>query len=510
MSCPIKLIPEQYESSAEAQSQNQNLVPRKCWMHLTQLLLKPGIFEKNQKLRMIVHIPNSNREVKTRKLPIDENAIKFLNANVNSTGFSSIPIDVTIIYEYKHDIQIEHPSNMGIEIEIISSILGRSKTVGLINVNMTEIIQKSFKGTLQVTKDGIPVAFLQAEIHSLCLSKSMPIKVTRSFSTLSDSDSELPAESTVVSDQMMMQMIKDRRVLFLDDSTHQGQVLRQGLSVKDFVIPVKNNVGVQSLLNIAAQNFPYSLPIVIVIAGDDFFVSMILKEMMTYREKGLISLDSFELFVLPLSDKHSRLAQYLGKNCEHYANTFLSPQWLSIFPEDSAVQNAAPQITASVDSIFSSELKQFPITAADVLVTTATDQFVMTMLVSLVIGENHLKKQSTAAKSIENTKQLKVSIYQSKQKNLLVKFYYFTAVLEGHGLTISWRHVSSSGFPMIQSRDKLTFEETSEKCNKFSVSLGKSQQPVDIYIDGNKIKGVTALNVTLRDQDNSLCLSALA
>ena len=507
--CPIKLIPEQYESSAEAQSQNQNLVPRKCWLHISQLSVKPNLFERNQKLRMIIHIPNSNREVKTRKIPIDESAIKYLNATVNSAGFSTIPIDVTIIYEYKHDIQLDHPSFMAIEIEIISSILGRSKSVGQINVNMSDIIQKNVKNTFQIAKEGMTVAILQAEIHSLCLSKTTPITVTRSFSTLSDSDSEITQESTIITDQMMQQMLKDRRVLFLDESTHQGQVLRQALSVKDFVIPVKNNIGVQGFLNVAAQNSPYSLPIVIVLAGDDYFVAMVLKEMVSYREKGLISLESFELFVLPLSEKHNRMAQYLGEKCQHYSNIFLSPQWLGIFPEDSAVQNVAPQITSTVDSIFSSELKQIEMTTADVLITTATDQFVLTMFVSLSIGQSHPSQQQT--KPTDNIKQMKCSMLQSKQKNILIKFYYFNAVLEGQGLRIDWRNVSNANIiPMIQSRDKYTYEQTSEKCTKFSMSLAKGQPPVDIFIDGIPVKGVMALNVTLRDPESSVVLSALA
>ena len=505
---PLKLVPEQYESSAEAQSQSQNLVPRKCWLHITQLLVKPTLFEKNQKLRIIIHIPNSNREVKTKKISIDDNVIKYLMSNMNSAGLTSVPIDVTVVYEYKHDIQLEHPPIMGIEVEIISSILGRSKSVGQINVNMAEIIQKNQKSTFTIQKDSQIIASIQAEIHSLCLSKTTPTSITRSNSNFSDSDSEVVSESFVITDHMIQQMLRDRKVLFLDESTHQGQVLRQGLSVKDFVIPVKNNTGVQGFLNVAAQFFPYSSPIVIIMAGDDDFISMILKEMVVYREKGLISLDSFHLFVLPLSKNKSNFAKLLGKSSPAYASAFLSETWLSIFPEDSAVQNVGQQIGAAVDSIFASKLKKVDIPSCDVLVTTLSDQFVVPMFAGITIGDS---SQLTSSKPTENVISMKCSFTQAKQKSVQIKFHHFKAVLDHQGINVNWKQLTNANLiPMIQSFDKYVVEEGSEKCNKFGFNLSKGQQPVDIYVDGVTIKAVIGVNVTPRDRSNSVELSAFA
>lgn len=505
MSHPIKLVPERYESSAEQPSQNQNLVPRKCWLRITQLLMKPSLFEKNQKLRIIVHVPNSNREVKTKKISLDEHAIRFLQTHTNNAGFSQIPIDATIIYEYKHDIQVEHPSIMIIDVEVISSILGRTKRIGQLSVNMSEVIQKNIKNTFSIGKEGNVIALLTAEIFSMSIARKTPEGIVHSYSTLSDSESELDPESVGASESLLPKMISQKRIVFADDNSSEGQIIKQYLSVTDYYIPVRSVSTIQKFLNAASQIVPSQNPIVVVLAGDDFFVCSFLKEIAAFRDRGLINQESFAIFVLPLKPKNSTFAQFLGGKSLKYTNQFLNQKWYDFFSEENSTPIHGPQVCGTISQLFTSEMKPFIVSVGDVLITTMSDQYVVPMFNDIAIGDPTTMDRSKQANPPFNAK---CTFTSNKSRHDAIKFHLMHITMDQNGnITVGWSILTSNLMQIFQSNDKQQIETETEKCTKFSMTNTKGQQPLDILIDGHKISGVIGLSVTLRDHSASVSLS---
>lgn len=497
-----------YESPAEQQSQNENLVPRKCWLKISELLVKPQLLERNQKIRLLVHVPYSNRVVKTQKIPIDDNILKALISNQNQAGFSEIPIDVTIVYEYKHNIQIEHPPMMVIEFEITSSILGRSKTGGNVAINMCDALQKPIKTQFILRKDSINTALIKGEVHSVSISKTFSSSFSHSASALTDSESELIVETPVITDSAILQMLRDKRVLICDDTTHEGQIMKQGLSLHDYVLPVTSDAPIHSLFQLASEQIPdESGPAKIIIAGDDSFAARVLNEFLAFRNRGQISQDSFRFFVVPLSEVRAELAQQLAEASPAYKASFLSPEWLKIFLVDSAVQNAAPLIASRIEQLFSGESKPVQVQGADALITTATDQFVAPMIVALEIGQRQrLQDAKTAADAIA----VRATFTGGRAKGVNVKFHHLLCRSVGGRLLVEWRQVTNSNFiPMIQSLDKYSVEEGTQSATRVALSTAKGQAPLDIFVDGVPYRRVTMLTITMRDPSMAINLQTI-
>lgn len=507
--CPRKVSIEKLDSPAQQQSQEMYLLPRKCWMKMSNLQIRPSSFEKNQKIRIKISVPNSARVVRSQPIQIDDSMLTYLDKVQNPAGFAEIPIDITAVCEYNHDVRFGHQSNLEIEIEVISSILSRSKTIGSLTIDLANALQCPIKTVLVFQRDHQTTASLRIQLYSLCISRDLPQAKVRANSSvfLSDSDSEQPSQSLPPqTEQNILQILKGDHIILVDTTTPQGQIMRQGLSLSDSVYPVTDPNMIQFVFDVVTKvgvQTPYRM----IIAGGDSFICLVLNKFLLMRDRGILSTDTFSFIPVPLSQKGSHISQLAGNVSSKYAEMFLTSQWSQIFLEDSAVQNSSGLITAQIKTIVSCPLITFQHVISDVMLTSTTDQYVVPMLLQLDIGD--IGRSIRNPKSNFNTIQMKcTAISEKKNKSVPLRFVLLKAHLESGLLNVSWKNITSTilGTP---SPDKLQFEEKHRKGTKIILSIHKGQLPIDLRIDGQLHSNVTGITITIRDIETALNVSTI-
>ena len=396
---------------------------------------------------------------------------------------------------------------MIIDVEIISSILGRSKRIGQLSINMSEVIQKSIKNTFSIGKEGNVIALLTAEIFSMSIARKTPEGIVHSYSTLSDSESEIDPESTQGNESLLPKMISQKRVVFADDNSFEGQIIKQYLSVTDFYLPIRSPTTIQKFFSVVSQTMPSADPIVVILAGDDFFICTFLKEIAACRDRGLINIESFQIFVLPLKQQNSTFSTLLSSKSQKYASNFTNSKWFDLFSAESASPIHGPQVVDIINQVFATELKSFVVPVADILITTASDQYVVPMFSSITIGDpNNIDRSKTPGPP----NSAKCTFTSNKVRHDSIKFHQMSVKMDHNGIiVVKWFILTNSIMSILNSNDKVQIENETEKCNKFSMTNSKGQQ-LDILIDGQKIGGVIGFSVTLRDQSASVTLASFA
>ena len=312
------ILSEKLESPAQQQSHETYLIPRNCWLKITSLQIKPSQLDKNQKLRIRISVPNSARVIRTSPIQLEDSFLSTLQNAQNQAGFSEMKLDIRVLLEYKHDVRIGHQNNLDFDVESLSPVISRSKTLGSSAIDLTQVLQKSIQTNLILRKDNDATASINIEIYSLCLSKkNPPLNLTNNsmttFNSESDSESDLPVV-TAHFEKTISNLFKTNRLLILDDRTPQGQTLLQGASLNDFVLPISDSQIVQLIFNIAEQEFLPSPqnPFVFIIAGDDFFVCNVLRHFIAMRDKSTLQDDTFRFIHVPVVKERSHFARKIA------------------------------------------------------------------------------------------------------------------------------------------------------------------------------------------------------
>lgn len=312
------ILSEKLESPAQQQSQETYLIPRNCWLRITSLQIKPSQLDKNHKLRIRISVPNSARVVRTSSIQLDDSFLSILQNAQNQAGYSEMKLDIIVLLEYKHDVRIGHQNNLDFDVESLSPVISRSKTLGSAIIDLSQVLQNSMQTNLIFRKDNETTASINVEIYSLCLSKTSPPlqlinKSTRIFNSDSESESELPVV-TAHFEKTISDLFKKNRLLILDDRTPQGHTLHQNTSMNDFVLPISDSQVIQLIFDIAEQEYLPSTkyPFIFIIAGDDLFSCNVLKHFISMRDKDCLSNDAFDFIHIPLVKDKSHLARKIS------------------------------------------------------------------------------------------------------------------------------------------------------------------------------------------------------
>jgi len=501
------LLVEKLQSQAQQQSSEQYLVPRNCWIQISKISIKQQTFEKNQKLRVKISVPNSGRVLKSSQIQIDDQFLSLFE-NKPSNSFSDIPVDLIAVCEYLHDVRIGHSSNLEIELELTSSILSRTKCLGIAAIDLAHVIQKPHHIVLSLTKDNVATSSIDVQLHSLSLSNMHPkFPISPSASLLSDSDSEpIPSITPQISSQIS-QVLSTLSVLVIDATSPQGQILKRSVGLSDSALSITEYQVIQHTFEVASQQISNLSGLRFIIGGTNYFISRFLVAFLIMRDRGIFSTDSFSFVILPLKSEQSKIVESFISNAVHYAESFLDPSWLSIFDEDSAVQNAAALISPRISFLQTCELSAVTMPVGDVLLTTENSQSVVPMLLDLVIGDE-ARFLSQMHKSTGNVSQMKGVFFGKKTKNIPIKFHHFECVIREGALYSKWREITNSNIlPMIPSLDKYAVEETRRQSSKISLKLHKGQPPIDVRIDGVLFRRIVELTITIREPEASLLLS---
>ena len=390
------LISEKLESPAQQQSQELYLVPRNCWLRVTSFQIRTSIVEKNQKIRIRFSVPNSARVVRTSSILIDDEIMNYLQGSKNAAGFCELPIDVIVLFEYKHDVRFGHQNNLEIDIEVVSNIWSRSKSLGNAIIDLSDVIQKPMKSTSIFMKDNINTGTMNIELHSISITKTTPVistsdKMVNNINSLSESDNEPIQTTTLQVEKKIRDIFKSNIILLVDEETAQGKMLLRETGMNNFVIPVKDISLVKFIFETAAEKLDLSRKtgFRFIVAGDDNFFCGILRVFMPMRDQGIFSNDSFSFIYVSLREEaNDSFAKICAEKSQMYSNNFFVYDWFSIFLEDSQVQNASSLINSKLNILSTSSLIPVNVEVANVLISTISDQFTVPMFLNVQIGDN--------------------------------------------------------------------------------------------------------------------------
>jgi hypothetical protein len=225
-SAPLSVRPvltERLQSPAQQQSQEKYLVPRNSWIRITAILIRPRRLEKNPKIRIRISVPNSARVVRTSYIAIDSQLLSWLQSNQNSAGFAEIPVDITILCEYRHDVRVNHPNNLDFDVET-----SRGKAIGFGTVDLANVIQAPIETLLICRKDSATTASIKIEMHSLCISRTSPATApepSKVSVVLDESDSDLVLPMTRQVEQKISDALATNRIMVLNSRSSEGTIL---------------------------------------------------------------------------------------------------------------------------------------------------------------------------------------------------------------------------------------------------------------------------------------------
>ncbi|OHT03868.1 hypothetical protein TRFO_01597 [Tritrichomonas foetus] len=505
------ILSEKLESPAQQQSQEDYLIPRNCWLKITSLQIRPSQLDKNQKIRIRISVPNSARVIRTSTIQLDDNILSALQSSQNQAGYSEMLTDITVLLEYKHDVRFGHQNNLEFDVEVLSSILSRSKTLGSAAIDLSNAIQKSVQTILMFRKDNDTTASIKIQLYSLNLSKKMPPfqKVVNSPVFNSDSDSESIPPITAHFEKTMHHIFAQNKILIMDERTTQGHTLLQNVSTNDFVLPIKDVQIIQKIFDISESEFvPKKEPFRFIIAGDDYFICFILKAFLLMRDRGVLSNDTFSFIHIPLDSKHCKFAHKIKESSQNYSQHYLTENWFTVFQEKSPVQNASAIIESEVNFLIETPLIPVKIRIADILITTLSDQFVAPMFLMLEIGDPNGAK--TGKVQLSNIFHLKATYFKkdnNNNKSANLKFFYYALKVHGSQLNVSYKPVQmSSTFPIGEKFEKTTPERKKKSLSKVILTPTKAQSPFALKIDENVFKDVVSVTVSLRNSDSAVVM----
>lgn len=545
------VLSENLESPAQQQSHETYLLPRNCWLKIRSLQCRPSILDKNSKIRIRISVPNSARVVKTSQIQFDDAFLSSLQETQNKAGFSEIKMNVTVLLEYKHDVRIGHQNNLDLDVESISPIFSRSKSIGSASIDLSQVIQKPIQSMISFRKDNDTTFSANVQIYSLVLSKtSPPAQFTDTLVNFNGSDSETDSEAVPVItahfEQTVSKLLKSKVLMIIDNRTPQGQTLLQGASLNDFVLPITDLQVIRMIFNIASQEFiPSSTnPFRFIIAGDDNFLCIVLKDFLTMRDKGVLATGTFSFLHIPLFEQKSQFARQIsstllalqlnnpsqqpvpapainqdssssdddsdsnsGDNSNQsksiansYSSHFLVSDWFNVFLEDSHVQNASSVINSELQYLIQTPLTPVPIFIVDVMITTTSDQFLIPMLLMIEIGKLKSDEEKKGSKDkSSNAIQLKANVFtKDGSKNVNLKFTY---------LVVSSNFDSSlkATWWQVQNPSSNAKKQTKKDLTKIVFNAGKSHKDaLTVRIDEDEYKDVITMTITPRDPSSAL------
>jgi hypothetical protein len=227
-----------------------------------------------------------------------------------------------------------------------------------------------------------------------------------------------------------------------------------------------------------------------------------LREFLVVRDRGVFMTDSFAFIFLPLVQDTVRGAKELAGAVPIFAGPLCSPDWLSIFDEDSTEQNVSAIVGAKLAFVMSATLATVELPIADVLLTTVSAQVVVPMFFNLCIGD-----YSRGA----GQKEMKGTFFGESTKTINMKFHHLLLSVVRSQIVVVWRVMSNvTPLPSDTGIEKNTSERKSREVAKVLLSLKKGQQVISIWIDGTEHKEVVGIAVTIRDPRMALHMSVVA
>ena len=479
-------VTETLESASTHRSQEIYLVPRNCWLHITTIKFNTEKIQKGQKLRIHISVPNSSRSVRSSPIAFDQELLSYLSEHRSENGFSELQMDITAVCEYRHDTRVGHPSNLEIEVEILTTaILTRYRKIGQVNIDVTSALQAPLQLDLPFQHDQKITGYITIEIHSLSIFRAIPsLSVQSSEVILSDSDSEpLPT----VSEQTFKSIIQSHQIILVDVRISSGQKFAEYISTNESLLRVYDISAVNLFFTTISNLPPSEMPFKIITVGSDLFTVNVLTSFIFMRDRGLLLNDCFQFSFVPLESDSSFL-QALSLSSPNYQKMFANQEWYEIFLQDSSIQNPTGIITANLQSIFSSKLNKTDFPIADIQVMTSTNQVLLPMLQNLQIISNQgpISMRASFIKSNE------------KSKTKVIKFNYFVCHLKESAL-----------FPDWKENGNLRLKKNPLKTNNFqkmTLTMVKQQKKIDIIIDGNEVKDVVGIALSIRDNSSSVSL----
>lgn len=482
---------EKYIVPSDIRSSERYMIPRKCYMRMTQLQILVGSLEKNNKLQIIIHIPNSSKLIKVAKKSLDENTLKYVQERANSNGFYAIPLDVTVLYEYKHSAQIMHPSIMQVDVDLLSSILKISRTLGSCHISLAKALQMPLISSFRCKKDSKLAAIIDMEVYSINISRSFPTNLIRSNGDVTD---EL-SESSFVNLTFLKERIKSGQLLFYDDLTNEGLTFSKALKVHDFIIPVRSTHPFTDFFNVMTQDEVQVNQIKIIIVGNDYFFSMFLREFISYNNKQRIPNGQFNIYYLALSKERSIIAEYISQNSEMYKNFFFTKEWFNIFLVDSIVQNIYPLIYSKVDKLINGGTRKLRLNGADVFLLTETDQIITEMFSQIIIKSSNEKKPGDTP--------TKINIFRSVSKQYSLSLSSLSILFENNLLSVS----NDSKISKLNNSD---MRELKSGFKRLTISSSEKSSDYNVSVDGIVYFNVKSINLSIHDQQNSVQILTFA
>jgi hypothetical protein len=412
----------------------------------------------------------------------------------DSAGFAEVPLDVTFICEYRHDIRVNHQSILDIDVEVLSNRLGRTKTIGSGSLDLANAVQMPIQTLLALRKDNSNVGYVKVELHSLCIARFSPAPEPVQFSVdpeavrFAESDSELSHPITRQIETRIIEALTTNHLVVLDSKNSAGTILQHASYDLDYVVGITEKVMIELIFEIASCHLPQvdaQNPFRFVIAGNISFFATILKE---YLAKSSEVLD-FTFIFLPLKDNLASFAGEFQKDNRLFDN--VDDQWFSIFQEGSMEQNVASIVNEKLAWITEAPLVEFRLPIAEILVTTASRQFIVPMFFMVTIGRYCRSGSRT---------HMKGTVFGEREKTMSVKFHHLALAVVGRRISMVWRVMNNvNPLPVNADLDRFTNQKKSRVGTKVILSLKKGQTIVRARIDEIEYKDVVGMTVTIRD-----------
>jgi hypothetical protein len=321
---------------------------------------------------------------------------------------------------------------------------------------------------------------------------------------LSESDSELVLPMARQVEQKITDALATGHILLLNSKTEQGTILQQASFSQDYVVAVTEPAVIQFVFDCASRQLPPEpqCPFRFVIAGDTNFLAGVLREFLIVRDRGVFVSDSFAFIFLPLGPYTVRGAKKLTDTIPFFSGPLCSPEWISVFDENSTGQNISAIVSSKLAFVMSAPLLAVELPIADVLLTTVSAQFVVPMFFHLCIGDC-----SRGA----GQKEMKGTFFGESTKTINMKFHHLLLSVVKSQIMVVWRVMSNvTPLPSDTEIEKNTSEKKSREAAKVLLSLKKGQRVISFWIDGTEHKEVVGIAVTIRDPRMALRMSVIA
>jgi hypothetical protein len=426
-------LTERLESPAQQQSQEKYLVPRNCWLRISSVHVPPSPLEKNPRIRIRISVPNSARTVRTSYIVVDAPLLSQLQSTPNSAGFIEIPVDITVLCEYRHDVRFGHPSQMDFEIELF-----RTKALGSAAVDLASVLQNPIQTLLILRKDNATCAGLKIEVQSLCISKQSPSLVSSEPSAsiaISESDSDLTLPIAQQTEQKIAEALSTNHLLLFNANSPSGEVFRNATLAQDYVVPISSPAMLQSVFDVSAQQIPADLPgsLRFVVAGDVYFLTSVLKDFLNKRDRGAFATDTFASLPPVGQDLIEIQTRAPG---QFPAHSRAAPCGHRLTPNPPGKLSRAEghgRCWGETRSGYAAPYSFLDLVVGDVLVLNASSQFVVPMFFELTIGDY---SRSVGQKAMKQT------FFEGSKdgtETVTMKFRHLAVAVVSSQISLIWR-----------------------------------------------------------------------